>query len=148
MTDEGRQTEARLLIDELPQDVREALEAIDEHKGLDIVVLDMRQASGFTDFMILCTGRSEPHAQALAKAVEERLLEHKVKPSHVEGKSVGRWILLDYLQLIVHVFVPETRTFYQLEKLWRDAPLLEWGVPADAAKDADEPEDAAGGADG
>lgn len=128
MTAEGPTGEARLLVESLPPEVRDALDALEEHKGIEIVVLDMRKVSGFTDFMVLCTGRSEPHVRALADAVTDKLLERRVKPGHVEGKSAGHWILLDFMQLVVHVFTPETRSFYQLEKLWRDAPLLEWGV--------------------
>ena len=135
------------LTEALPDAVRAALEALDEHKSQDTMVLDMREVSGFTDFMIVCTGRSEPHARALADAVSERLLEDGVKPSHVEGKSEGSWILLDFLQLIVHVFTPEKRSFYQLEKLWRDAPLLEWGVPAEGAPEAPAPPDKAADAE-
>jgi ribosome-associated protein len=115
---------------ELPEHVRGALSALAEHKGQALVVLDMRGVSGFTDFMVLATGRSEPQVQALADAVEEKLLEMGEKPRHVEGRNEARWILLDYLDLIVHVFTPETRDFYQLEKLWRDAPMLEWGEAA------------------
>lgn len=135
------------LTESLPDIVREALEALDEHKGQDPVVLDMREVSGFTDFMVVCTGRSEPHVRALADAVAERLLEHGVKPSHIEGKSGGNWMLLDFLQLVVHVFTPEKRSFYQLEKLWRDAPLLEWGVPADSAPERPAPTNEAGDAE-
>lgn len=115
---------------ELPEHVRGALSALEEHKGQSLVVLDMRAVSGFTDFMVLATGRSEPQVQALADAVEEKLREMGEKPRHVEGRSEAHWILLDYLDLIVHVFTPETRDFYQLEKLWRDAPMLEWGEVA------------------
>ena len=116
---------SRTLEGELPLAVREALEAMDEHKGEEMVVLDLR-ASGFTDFMVMCNGGSARHTQALADAVEERLLQHKIKRKHVEGKRDGQWILIDYIDLVVHVFTHETREFYQLEKLWRDAPMLEW----------------------
>lgn len=114
---------------ELPAHVRGALGALEEHKGQALVVLDMRGLSGFTDFMVLGTGRSERQVQALADAVEERLRELGDKPRHVEGRNEAHWILLDYLDLVVHLFTPETRDFYQLEKLWRDAPMLEWGEP-------------------
>lgn len=114
---------------ELPPHVRQAIAAIDEHKGLATVALDMRSVSGFTDFMVLANGRSEPHVKALADAVEERLREHDVKVAHVEGKREGHWVLLDYGDLVVHVFTPEMRDFYQLERLWRDAPMIEFGEP-------------------
>lgn len=111
---------------ELPEQVSEALAALDEHKGEQLVVLDMRAISGFTDFMVISTGRSEPHVQALADAVVERLGERKIRAGHVEGRASASWVLLDFFDLVVHVFTPETRSFYQLEKLWRDAPMLEW----------------------
>lgn len=117
---------------ELPQHVREAIDAIDEHKGLATVALDMRSVSGFTDFMVLANGRSEPHVKALAEAVEERLRDNDVKVAHVEGKREGHWVLLDYGDLVVHVFTPEMRQFYQLERLWRDAPMIEFGEPDEA----------------
>lgn len=110
----------------LPGHVQAALHALDEHKGTATVVLDMRGISGFTDFMILSTGGSERHAQALADAVEEDLRGSGTRPAHIEGRQQGRWVLLDYIDLIVHVFTPEAREFYQLERLWRDAPMLEW----------------------
>lgn len=112
---------------ELPAAVGWALEAIEEHKGQEAVVLDMRGVAGFTDYMVLCTGRSEPHVQALVDAVEERLLEEGRKAGHIEGRRDARWVLLDYFDLVVHVFTPEMRAFYQLERLWRDAPMLRWG---------------------
>lgn len=124
---------ARAVLRDLPAEVRAALDALDAHKGEEIVVLDMRGVAGFTDTMVLCTGRSHPHTQALADAVQERLRSDGIKPAHVEGRAEGNWILLDYLDLIVHVFTPESRQFYQLEKLWRDAPMLEWSAKGSAA---------------
>lgn len=123
-------TETRPVADlqrELPDHVRGALSALEEHKGQAVVVLDMRGLSGFTDYMVLATGRSERQVQALSDAVEKRLVELGEKPRHVEGRNEAHWILLDYLDLVVHLFTPDTRDFYQLEKLWRDAPMLEWG---------------------
>ena len=116
----------RDLVAELPPDVREVLEVLDEGKGEAIVVLDMREVSGFTDFMVLCNGRSEPHVRALMDAVEKHRRGHGSKPAHIEGRAEGKWILMDYFDLIVHVFTEQNREFYQLERLWRDAPLLEW----------------------
>lgn len=111
---------------ELSDEIRAVLTALDEHKGEEMWVLDMRNVASFTDTMVLCTGRSHPHTQALADAVEESLRERGLKPSHIEGHAAANWILMDYLDFIVHVFTPEARQFYQLEKLWRDAPMLEW----------------------
>lgn len=129
------ETETRTpgLESELPPDVLEVLEVLDKGKGEAIVVLDMREVSAFTDFMVLCNGRSEPHVRALADAVGKHRRDHGSKPAHIEGRSAGSWILMDYFELIVHVFTEQNREFYQLERLWRDAPLLEWNAepPAD-----------------
>ena len=73
--------------------------------------------------------------QALCDAVSERLADAGAKPSHIEGRSEANWVLLDYIDLIVHVFTPAARDFYQLERLWRDAPLLEW-APAEPSGEA------------
>lgn len=119
---------------ELPHGVNQALQAIDEHKGQSPVVLDMRVASEFTQFMIVCSGRSEKHVQALSDAIADHLRDQSIKPSHIEGRASGNWVLLDYGDMIVHVFTPESRDAYQLEKLWRVAPLLHWrGAGDDAA---------------
>ena len=110
----------------LPPTVAEALAALDEHKGEHSVVMDMRETASFTDYMIISTGRSGPHVQALCDAVSERLRDQGTRPGHIEGRSGATWVLLDYIDVIVHVFTSTTRDFYQLERLWRDAPLLEW----------------------
>lgn len=119
----------------LPPIVAEALAVLDDHKAERSVVLDMRETASFTDYMIISSGRSVPHVQALCDAVGERLRDQGTKPGHIEGRSGGTWVLLDYIDLIVHVFTPAARDFYQLERLWRDAPLLEWdpaGPPVEA----------------
>ncbi len=131
--DETEPRKAGLAAD-LPPDVRDVLGVLDEGKGRSLVVLDMRQVSGFTDFMVLCSGRSEPHVRALADAVDKHRRQRGSKPAHIEGRAEGCWILMDYFDLIVHVFTEHNRDFYQLERLWRDAPLLEWKAapPSDA----------------
>lgn len=142
MTDEPREQQdteqAAELAAALPDPVREILDVLDEGKGEALVVLDMREVSGFTDFMVLCSGRSEPHVRALADAVGRHRRDSGAKPAHIEGRSAGAWILMDYFDLIVHVFTEENRDFYQLECLWRDAPLLEWKPepPAEASPEA------------
>ncbi len=119
----------------LPPIVAEALVVLDEHKAERSVVLYMRETSSFTDYMIITSGRSAPHVQALCDAVGERLRDQGAKPNHIEGRSEASWILLDYIDLVVHIFTPPSRDFYQLERLWRDAPLLEW-VPAEPSGEA------------
>ncbi|HKP04410.1 MAG TPA: ribosome silencing factor [Chthoniobacterales bacterium] len=96
-------------------------------KGEDIVVLDLQGISTFTDFFVICSGTSEPHLKAIAAEIEERLKDdHGVRPVSVDGFPASQWIVLDYMQVIVHVFRREKREFYSLEDLWGDAPRLAW----------------------
>lgn len=89
------------------------------------MVLDLRDISTFTDFFVICSGTSEPHLKAIAGEIEGRLrVDEKMKPSAVDGFPTSQWIVLDYLQVIVHVFHREKREFYALEDLWSDAPRL------------------------
>ncbi len=88
-------------------------------------MLDLREISTFTDFFVICSGTSEPHLKAIAGEIEVRLREDdKVRPSAVDGFPASQWIVLDYLQVIVHVFHRDKRDFYALEDLWSDAPRL------------------------
>lgn len=94
-----------------------------EKKAEDVILLDLREISTVCDFFVLASGTSEPHVRALAEWVRERLdEEHGLRPWHVEGEKGRRWILLDYVDWVVHVFHRETREYYQLERLWSDAP--------------------------
>jgi ribosome-associated protein len=89
------------------------------------VVLDLREISTFTDFFVICSGTSEPHLKAIAGEIETKLREERrVPPAAVDGFPASQWIVLDYLQVIVHVFHREKREFYSLEDLWSDAPRL------------------------
>ncbi len=89
------------------------------------MVLDLREISTFTDFFVICSGTSEPHLKAIAGEIEVRLREgDKVRPSAVDGFPASQWIVLDYLQVIVHVFHRDKRDYYALEDLWSDAPRL------------------------
>jgi ribosome-associated protein len=101
------------------------MEAADGKQALDIVVLDLRAASGFTDFFVICSGANPRQIRAIADAVSEKLREEDVRPAHVEGYERSEWILLDYFDFIVHVFSKETRAFYALERLWGDADRVE-----------------------
>lgn len=88
-------------------------------------MLDLREISTFTDYFVICSGNSEPHLKAIAAEIETRLREDaKVRPAAVDGFPASQWIVLDYLQVIVHVFHRDKRAFYSLEDLWSDAPRL------------------------
>ena len=112
----------------LPVQVARAVKAADDKKAADLVVLDLRKAAGFTDFFVICSGTSTRQIRAIADAVTEALAAQGVKPAHVEGYDRSEWVLLDYFDFIVHVFSPEMRLFYGLERLWGSAERIE--VPA------------------
>ena len=88
-------------------------------------MLDLRNTPAFTDFFILCSGQSTRQVKAIVDAVEETLRAGKVRAAHLEGYERGEWVLMDYFTFIVHVFTPQTRAFYSLERLWGDAERLE-----------------------
>ena len=92
-------------------------------KGFDVRILQVAKISSVTDYFVIVSGEADMHVKAIAKAVQEGLLEENgVKPYHVEGLAEGNWVLLDYIDVVVHVFQEPTRQFYALEKLWGDAP--------------------------
>ena len=96
------------------------------------MVLDLRGLSDFTDYFVICHGSSDRQVLAIAEAIEERLSgDLRLKPGHVEGRRGGDWVLLDYIEFVVHVFVEEKRSFYALERLWGDAPRVE--LPAEGS---------------
>ena len=109
----------------LTGDVAKAVRAALDKKALDVVVLDLRNTPAFTDFFVLCSGLSQRQVKAIADGVEEALRAAKVRPAHVEGYDRADWILMDFFTLIVHVFTPQTREFYSLERLWGDAERIE-----------------------
>lgn len=102
--------------------VREAVTAADDRKAMDLKVLHLQKVSDFTDYFLICSGTSERQVQAIADAVQEKLRAARVRPLHVEGYSRGQWVLIDYGDLVVHIFQEEPRRFYALERLWGDAP--------------------------
>ena len=105
----------------LPKQVTLAVKAADDKQANEMVVLDLRKAHGFTDFFVICSGTNSRQVRAIADGIVEALAAEGEKPSHVEGYDRSEWILLDYFDFIVHVFMPETRAFYGLERLWGDA---------------------------
>jgi ribosome-associated protein len=96
-----------------------------DKKAMDVVVLDMRDASSITDYFLICSGGSERQVQAIVDAIDEQLEQSGIDSLGVEGYREGRWILMDYGDVIVHVFSQETRDFYDLERLWANAPKID-----------------------
>jgi len=109
----------------LPEQVAHALRAAEDKKATDLVVLDLRKAAGFTDFFVIASGTNPRQIRAIADSVMAVLADEGVKPAHVEGYERSEWVLLDYFDFIVHVFAPETRLFYGLERLWGNAERIE-----------------------
>jgi ribosome-associated protein len=94
-----------------------------DKKAGDIVELDLRSVLGYTDYFVICSGNTERQTKAIHDGILEGMKkEHGVIPRRVEGMPQARWILIDYLDVIVHVFTPETRAYYRLEQLWGEAP--------------------------
>jgi ribosome-associated protein len=101
----------------------EIAELASDRKALDIVQLDLRGMIGYADYFVICTGRTDRQTRAIHDAIHQGLkTDHGLLPRRVEGVSEGRWILLDYLDVVVHIFTPETRDYYRLEQLWGEAP--------------------------
>ena len=109
---------------DLPPEVARAAELMLDRKAQDVAVLDLRGIAGVTDFFLIATGRSDTHVSAIADFMIDELKKEGVRPVGVEGLRGGRWVLVDYVDFVVHVFHPSAREFYQLERLWGDAPLL------------------------
>jgi ribosome-associated protein len=92
-------------------------------KAIDLVELDLRGVIGYADYFVICTGNTDRQTKAIHDRIHERMKkDHGILPRRVEGLSEARWILMDYLDVIVHVFTPDAREFYRLEQLWGEAP--------------------------
>ncbi len=102
-------------------------EVLDEKKAEDIVIIDLRGRSNLTDYIVIATGRNERHAASLGEYVEKALQEKHVAIHHKEGHRTGDWVVLDYYDVIVHIFNEDKRHYYNLERLWSDAPRV---IPA------------------
>jgi ribosome-associated protein len=102
-------------------------DALHDAKAQDVATIDVRKVSHFTDYLMVASGTSTRHVASIADKVREKLAEHGVKPSGMEGKSAGDWVLLDYGDVVVHVMRPQVRDFYNLEKLWSEGKRVEAG---------------------
>ena len=96
-----------------------------EKKAFDLVLLEMKKVTAFTDYFLLCSGKSDRQVQAIAQAIEDELAKEGIRPLGEEGKTEGRWVLMDYADVVVHIFLEPIRAFYDLEGLWVDAPRIE-----------------------
>jgi len=111
---------------DLSAKVTAVYQAIEDKKGESPVVLDLRGLSTVTDILVICNGHSDRHVQALAENIQVEMKKHGSLPLGVEGLQAGSWILLDYEDVIVHIFHEPVRAFYDLEGIWSDAPRLEF----------------------
>jgi ribosome-associated protein len=108
-------------------------ELASDRKALNIVALDLRGMIGYADYFVICTGRTDRQTRAIHDGIHAGMKStHGILPRRVEGVSEGRWILIDYLDVVVHVFTPDTREYYRLEQLWGEAPSLALPVVAGA----------------
>ena len=107
-----------------PAALRLVIDALVDRKAVNAVVLDLRGLCGATDYFVIASGTSDAHVRGMADHLVSALAPRGVAPHHVEGLAQGRWVLLDYVDFVVHVFHPELRDFYQLERLWDDAPVV------------------------
>jgi ribosome-associated protein len=112
------------------EEIAGAIAAIaEDKKALDIVELDLRGAIDYTDFFVICSGTSDRHAKSIHDGIHAAMkAEHGLSPRRVEGVAQANWILMDYLDVIVHVFIPEVRGFYDLERLWGEVPARAVGA--------------------
>jgi len=107
---------------DLPPQVRRTVDLLFDRKATDVTLLDLGALSSATDWFVIATGRSDTHVTAIADNLIDELKKEGVRPVNVEGLRGGRWVLVDYFDFVVHVFHPAAREFYQLERLWGDAP--------------------------
>jgi ribosome-associated protein len=101
-------------------------EIASDRKAAEIRILDLREVVGYTDYFVICTGNTERQTKAIHDAIHEELKKaHGLLPRRVEGDREARWVLMDYLDCVVHIFTPDARAYYRLEQLWGEAPARE-----------------------
>jgi ribosome-associated protein len=96
-----------------------------ERKAFNITILELKQVSAVTDYFLICSGRSDRQVQAIAQFIEERMHEKGIRPLGEEGMQQGRWVLMDYADVVIHIFYDQVRLHYDLEGLWREAPQID-----------------------
>jgi ribosome-associated protein len=103
---------------------RRAARAALDRKAIDLVVLDVQGLSSVTDYFLVCSGRSTTHLRTITDGIREDLKQAGVRPLHAEGATESGWVLLDYGDVLMHIFLEDTRAYYALERLWGDAPSV------------------------
>lgn len=106
--------------------MKTAARAADDKKADNVLILDMRGVLPITDYFLICSGETTRQVKAIAEAIEERLVAAGVKPYMREGRAEAAWVILDYIDFVVHVFRTKEREYYQIERLWKDAPEVVW----------------------
>jgi ribosome-associated protein len=109
----------------MKDELKIALKAVDSKKASDVTILDISGIASFANYFLICTGDSSRQIQAIADEVAAKLKENGSRPNHIEGYRNAEWVLLDYIDLVVHIFSKSARAFYDLERLWRDAKKLD-----------------------
>jgi ribosome-associated protein len=118
--------EGNILLLESIELARLVVKAALDKKAEDVMILDIGKILTITDYFVIVSGQNERQVKSISDAVREELSKEGIKPLSINGESEARWILLDYLDVVVHVFVKEERDYYQLERLWKDVPLIEF----------------------
>jgi len=120
-------TKQKLTDEQIRELALKAAQLADDKKALDIKILDLREMTTMTDYFIICTGEVDEHVKAIVKSIERGLIESdNFKAWHIEGYSNANWVVMDYYDLVVHIFNPGSRDYYKLEKLWGDAPTIDF----------------------
>ena len=119
-----QETRPARTVDTLPEGVRNAVRSAQAKKAFDVVVLFLGGSHAFTDYFVVCSARSSRQVRAVADEIRQQLRAAQDAPSHVEGYDHGEWVLMDCFDFVVHVFTPDTRRFYDLERLWGSATRI------------------------
>jgi ribosome-associated protein len=109
---------------DMPADLKRAIELAVDRKGNEMLLLDLRGVSTATDYFLLVNGTSDTHVRSIADNIIDEMRKEGMRADHIEGLRSGRWVLIDFIDFVVHVFHPAAREFYQLERLWGDAPAI------------------------
>ena len=98
-----------------------------QRKAKDLIILNVKEYSSIADYFIICSGTSDRQVQAIAASIHENLKEYGILPLGIEGERIGKWVLMDYADVIIHIFYEPIREFYDIERLWSDVPCMEVG---------------------